>query len=293
MEQVRRSRRKDLAMSGGRISRGWALTKQSFRVLRADRSLLLFPVISVPAGVLAAAIVMGPGVALYAADKQEAFLIAFGVLTLYVLTLVTVFISTALAAAASKSLNGESTTVGDGLAVARSRFGAIAAWALIQTVVGVIISAFQEAAGDSIVGRVLVGLLNFAWSAVTFFVVPVIALEGLGPRDAFKRSVAVLRERWGEGVVGTVSVGGVVFLFALLPILALGGGGLALVNSGSDVPGGVLIGLAGVVLVAAALIGGTANAIFRVALYRYATEGASLGGFDAGQMQAAFGPKRR
>jgi hypothetical protein len=94
MEQVRRSRRKDLAMSGGRISRGWALTKQSFRVLRADRSLLLFPVISVPAGVLAAAIVMGPGVALYAADKQEAFLIAFGVLTLYVLTLVTVFFNT-------------------------------------------------------------------------------------------------------------------------------------------------------------------------------------------------------
>jgi hypothetical protein len=280
-------------MSGGRISRGWALTKQSFRVLRADRSLLLFPVISVPAAVLAAAIVMGPGVALYAAGNQEAFLIAFGVATLYVLTLVAVFFNTALAAAASKSLNGEDTTVGDGLSVARARFGAIAAWALVQTVVGVIVSVLQELAGDSIVGRILIGLLNFAWSAVTFFVVPIIALEGLGPRAAFNRSVSVLRERWGEGVVGTVSVGGVVFLFALLPILVLGGGGFALVNSGSDVAGGVLLGLAAVVLLVAALIGGTANAIFRVALYRYATDGASLGGFDPSQMQAAFGPKRR
>jgi Family of unknown function (DUF6159) len=280
-------------MSGGRISRGWALTKQSFRVLRADRSLLLFPVISVPAAVLAAAIVMGPGVALYAAGNQEAFLIAFGVATLYVLTLVAVFFNTALAAAASKSLNGQDTTVGDGLSVARARFGAIAAWALVQTVVGVIVSVLQELAGDSIVGRILIGLLNFAWSAVTFFVVPIIALEGLGPRAAFNRSVSVLRERWGEGVVGTVSVGGVVFLFALLPILVLGGGGFALVNSGSDVAGGVLLGLAAVVLLVAALIGGTANAIFRVALYRYATDGASLGGFDPSQMQAAFGPKRR
>jgi hypothetical protein len=78
-----------------------------------------------------------------------------------------------------------------------------------------------------------------------------------------------------------------------VPILALGGGGVALVNSGSDVPGGILLGLAGAVLVAAALIGSTASAIFRVALYRYATEGVAVGGFDAGEMQAAFGPKRR
>jgi hypothetical protein len=41
------------------------------------------------------------------------------------------------------------------------------------------------------------------------------------------------------------------------------------------------------------LIGGTVNAIFRVALYRFATEGATVGGFDAAEMQAAFAPRRR
>jgi hypothetical protein len=280
-------------MQGGRISRGWALAKQSFAVLRQDRSLLLFPIISVPCGIAAAAIVMGPGVALYAADNQEAFLVAFGIATLYVLTLIAVFFNTALAAAAAKSLEGKDTTLGDGLAVARSHFGVIAAWAGVQTVVGLIISVLQEAAGDSIVGRILIGLVNFAWSAATFFVIPIIALEGMGPRDAFKRSVSVLRERWGEGVVGTASVTGVVFLIALLPIVLLGGGGWMLLSSGSDVAGGVLLGLAALVLVAACLIGGTAQAVFRVALYRYATEGVAVGGFDATAMQSAFAPKRR
>jgi hypothetical protein len=285
--------RKGLRMRGGRIQRGWALTKQSFRVLRDDRSLLLFPIISIPVAVAATAIVMGPGVALYTADNQEAILVAFGIVTLYVLTFVTVFFNVALAAAASTGLSGGDSTVGEGLRAARGRLGVIAAWALVQTVVGVIISAIQSATNESVVGRILGGLVSFAWSAATFFVVPVIALEGVGPKDAFKRSVSLLRERWGEGVVGAASATGAVFLIALLPLLALGGGGYALINSGQDVAGGVLLALAGVVLVAAVLIGGTVNAIFRVALYRFATDGTAVGGFDPAQMQAAFAPKKR
>jgi Family of unknown function (DUF6159) len=278
-------------MSGGRIQRGWALAKQSFRVLRADRSLLLFPVISVPAALAAAAIVMGPGVALYAADHQEAILIAFGVVTFYALTFIALFFNTALAAAASQSLAGRDTSVGDGLSVARQRLGVIAAWALVQTVVGVIVNALESVARDNIVGRILVGLLNFAWSAATFFVIPVIALEGAGPRDAFKRSVELLRERWGEGAVGTVSVGGVVFLIALLPIAALAGGGFALLGSAQAV-GIALLVAAAAVAVAAMLVSGTVGAIFRVALYEYASENRTVGGFDPTALQSAFGPRR-
>ena len=280
-------------MRSGRFQRGWALAKQSFRVLRDDRSLLLFPIISIPVALVGTAIVMGPGVALYTADNQEAILIAFGVVTLYVLTFVTVFFNVALAAAASTSLAGGESSVGEGLRVARGRLGVIAAWALVQTVVGVVISAIQGATNESVVGRILGGLVSFAWSAATFFVVPVIALEGVGPKQAFQRSVSVLRERWGEGVVGSASASGVVFLLALLPLLALGVGGYALINSGQDVAGGVLLALAGVVLVVAILIGGTVSAIFRVALYRFATDGTAVGGFDPAQMQAAFAPRKR
>ena len=122
---------------------------------------------------------------------------------------------------------------------------------------------------------------------------PVIALEGVGPKEAFKRSVSVLRERWGEGVVGSASASGIVFLVALPALLALGVGGYALIDSGQDVAGAVLLALAGVVLVVAILIGGTVSAIFRVALYRFATDGTAVGGFDPAQMQAAFAPRKR
>ena len=276
----------------GRIARGWALTKQSWAVLKADRSLLVFPLISALASLLAVALIMGPGFAVFGEGDSEVTLYILGVLALYVATFVTVFFNTALAAAAAQSLGGKDTTLGDGLSVARSRIGAIFAWSLVQATVGIVIQVIQDALRGNIIGRILGSLLSFAWGAATFFVVPVLALEGLGPRDAFKRSISLLRERWGEGVVGSGAIGLAVFLAFLLPLAATIGGGIALLNSGSDAPGGVLLGVGVLLFIAMMAISGALNSIFRVALYQYATTGATSGGFSPDQLQSAFRPRR-
>jgi hypothetical protein len=273
-----------------RIGRGWALAKQSFRILRADGSLVAFPIVSAIAGGIVAVLLFGPGAILYAADRQEAWLVVFGVLAVYGLTFVTVFFNTALAAAAARSLAGQDTSLGDGLRVARQSVGAIAAWTLVQGTVGLLLNLPEKV--NDVIAEILAAVLNFAWGAVTFFVVPVLALEGVGPRAAFTRSVALLRQRWGEGVVGSAAIGGLVALVALLPILALGFGGAALLQS-APVAGAVLIALAALVLIAALVIGGTLSAIFRVALYRFAVDGEAVGGFDTAALQNAFVQRRR
>src|SRR2546428_532338 len=54
-------------------------------------------------------------------------------------------------------------------------------------------------------------VLGYGWPLATLFVLPTMVIEGLGPLRAFRRSRALLRERWGahqKGVLGT----GVVFL---------------------------------------------------------------------------------
>ena len=261
-------------------------------MLRADRSLAIFPVISLITAVLAAAILFAPGFALYSADHKQAFLIVFGVIAVYGLTFVSIFFNVALSACAAQALSGRQTTVGEGIAAARGRIGAIAAWALVQTTVGLILQAIQSVLADNIIGRILSGLLTFAWGAATFFVIPVLALEGAGPREAFKRSVSVLRERWGEGVVGTVAVSGIVLLVGLIPVIILAAGGAALVKSAPG-PAIFLFVLAGLIFVAAAIAGTTLSAIFRVALYQFAVEGRATGGFEPEQLQSAFAPKKR
>jgi hypothetical protein len=280
----------------GRIGRGWALAKQSWAVLRGDRSLLLFPVVAAVVMAATALVVAGPGAVLAATDTATPVAYVLWAVAVYLLGFIGIYCNVALAAAAAKALDGADTTLADGFSVARQRTGVIAAWAAVQLTVGVVLQLLEAALAQTPVGRLVAsivsGLLSAAWSVVTFFVVPILALDGLGPRAALTRSGQVVKQRWGEGLVGAASITGVVFLFAVLPAIAVGALGFAVAGS-SAVLGGLLIAIAVVVVVGALLIGSTLNAIFRVALYRFATDGHASAGFDADALEHAFAPARR
>jgi hypothetical protein len=280
-------------MQGGRLSRGWALAKRSWAVLRADRSLVWYPVVSGLATLGAAVLIFGPAAAIYSSSgSSEVVIVVAAIIGAFVLTWIAVFFNTALAAAASKSIAGQDTTMDDGFAVARARIGVITQWAIVQATIGLLLTAIREALSENLLGQIFAGLLDFAWGAATFFVVPVLALEGAGPRDAFKRSVGVLKGHWGEGVVGTVSVSGVIFLIVMLPAILIGVVGGSLLSS-APAAGGLLIGVGVVVLLVGIVIGNTLQSIFRVALFEFATQDRAVGGFEPKLLQGAFAPKKR
>ena len=54
------------------------------------------------------------------------------------------------------------------------------------------------------------------WTITTFFVVPVIAYENLGAIAAFKRSASLMKEKWGESLGASFSLGLIQFLVILL-----------------------------------------------------------------------------
>ena len=126
----------------------------------------------------------------------------------------------------------------------------------------------------------------------TFFVIPVIAFEQLSPRDAIKRSSGIVRERWGEGVVGAAAIGGIAFLVGILPAAILIAVGVAVSGSSAAI-GVVLIVLGAVFLVVVFLVQVTISSVFKVALFRFATDGQVLAGFDQQELEAAFKPRRR
>jgi hypothetical protein len=279
----------------GRLSRGWALTKQSWAVVRGDRSLLVFPVVAGVCALVAAAILFGAAAGIGTSTNSLWAAAPFVVVGVYALIAIAQFFAVALAACAAQALQGRDTTFSEGVSAARGRLGVILGWAFVQLLVGALISGLQlllrEGAGN-LVGSIVGGLANFAWTVATFFVVPVIALEGLGPTAAIKRSIAVVRERWGEGVVGTATIGGAVFLLGILPGGLVVAAGIAL-TGGSAALGAVVVAVGVVIVVVAMLVQATLGAVFRVALYRYATSGAVLGQFTQEQLEGAFGPKGR
>jgi Family of unknown function (DUF6159) len=271
-----------------RIRRGWQLTKKSWAALRANPALLRFPLYGAFATILCTAIVIGPGV--YLIDDGE---VAFGgplaVIGFYLLALIGFYFSVGLAAAADLIFHGRDATVSDGLAVARSRFSQIAGWAAVSTVVGLVLSALENQGG--IAGSIFGRLLAVGWSLITFLAAPVVALEGTGPFETLKRSSGLFRSRWGQQITGNIAIGGAVTLFGILPSVLLIAAGIAIWASASFV--GALLVIVGVIGFAIAmLINSALSGIFGVALYRYALDNETVGGFTAEELESAVKPRR-
>ena len=271
----------------GRIKRGWQLTKKSWALLRSNPALLRFPLYGAAATILCAAIVIGPGVYLID-DGKTAFGGPLAVIGFYLLALIGFYFSVALAACADMIFHGRAATVGDGLAVARSRLSQIAGWAAVSTVVGLALSALEN---QGTIGQIVGRLLAVGWSLITFLAAPVVALEGTGPFETLKRSSNLFKARWGQQITGNVAIGGAVFLLGILPSGILIAVGLAIWASASFV--GALLAVLGVIgLAVSMLINSALSGIFGVALYRYALDSETVGGFTAEELESAVKPRR-
>ena len=277
-----------------RIKRGWRLSKQSWAVVKSDKSLLAFPIISVVAAIVTMIIFFGGGAGMAVAIGSPWAALPLVIIGAYLLTVVGVFASVALASCATEALEGRDTTVAQGISAARGRMKLIFAWAAVALFVGILISAIQsllQQVAGGVVSAIVGGLAGLAWAVATFFVIPVIAIDGLGPKEALKTSAHVVKERWGEGVVGSSAIGLITFFVAMLPAIAMMVLGFFLTGS-SAVGGGLLIAVGVLVFVIALLFQTTLMAVFRVALYRYATDDKVLGGFDREGLESAFVAKK-
>jgi hypothetical protein len=272
----------------GRIREGWELTKKSWRLLRDNRQLFRFPIVGALAGLAITALLVLPGIYLID-DGQDVIGGVLAAIGIYGATFVSIYFSVGLAAAADKTFHGQPTSFGDGMAVARSHTGAIAGWAALSALVGVIVSALQR--GGAIGEQIAAAVVGTAWSLVSFMAVPVIAFEGPGPWATLKRSASLFKDRWVGQVTGNVAIGGIVFLAGVLPaILLIAGGGYLWANDsgGAGLAGGaVLVAVGALIFVVAMLISQAMRSIFGVALYRYATTGEAPASFTEEELQSA------
>lgn len=132
--------------------------------------------------------------------------------------------------------------------------------------------------------------MGMAWSAVTYFVVPVIVVERMGPIAATKKSFSILKKTWGESLTANFGIGFVVFAVSLLGIIPIMLGVAAL--GAGIVPVGIAgIGIGVVILLVVSLISSALHTIIIGALYLYAAEGKVPEQFDEDVFRHAFAHK--
>jgi hypothetical protein len=278
-----------------RFARSWELVKASADVLRQDRELMLFPLISSVAAALVLVTFLVPVAALsslsqhmgHGAMSLAFYLVLF--LAYFVLYFVTFYFNAALVGAAMMRLDGGDPTFADGMRIARSRIGAIAGYALIAASVGVVLRILEERLG--FIGRMVTAALGVGWSLATYLVVPVLVTRDVPAMDAVKESAALFRKTWGENVVGQAGMGAA---FTVIMVVVAGAAYVAFsaaAATGNAAFAGLVMA-AGIFAVAVTvLVQGALSGIYEAALYRYATSGEIAPGFDTSTLRLAFAPK--
>ncbi len=273
-----------------RIKMGLRFAGASWRVVRKEPSLLAFPLFATIFGLLYTLLIVAPlGVVGWLAIGENTILVwVLLAIMLFGSSIGATFFGVAAAANASRVFNGEDPKIGDGIALARSRFGVIVKWALVAATVGLVLNLIGSRGGF---GAILVRMVGgAAWGIASFFALPILALEGLGPFATLKRSVGVVRQKWGESLVGVVGIGAVTFLLALAAAAVVAIGIFAGV-SGLWIVGIPLIIIGAVALVAVMAVASVLRAVFTVAVFRFATEGVAVEGFDAADLERTFRSK--
>ena len=278
-----------------KFGRSWELIKLCWAVLRQDKELVVFPIVSGIAVVIVTASFIVPGIftgywSSFTGDNGNIPASMWVLIVLFYLVeyLVIIFFNAALVSAAMVRLKGGDPTLGDGLRGAWSHIGAILGWAAISATVGLVLQALRERGG--IGGAIVAALGGMAWNIITFLVIPVLVVEGVNPVDGIKRSASLLKKTWGEQIIGNAGIG---LIFGLICV-AIGVVGIALgvvvINAGVQSAGVAIIVVTVLAIVVVAMLSATLRGIYSAALYQYAV-GGETGVFSQDALAGAFRPK--
>ena len=265
-----------------KFSNTWSLMGASWEVLKKDREMLIFPMIS---GICCLLILLSFSFPIFLSGSWQTFgedtltdqsvmsyilLFAFYFCNYFVI----VFFNSAIVSCATIRMQGGDPTVHDGLRAAVARLPLIAGWALVAATVGIILRIIEDKSKG--VGKIVIALLGMAWTLASFLVVPIMVIERMNPLDALKKSASMFKKTWGEQIIGSFSFGLVFFVLGipafLLMLLGIVSGSFAMIVSFAF--------LAAIYLIILALVQSTLQTIFQVALYLYSRNGVAPQGFS-------------
>jgi hypothetical protein len=276
-----------------RFERSWDLANACMGLLREDKSLLIFPLLSSMAMFLIVGSFAVPLYPLVTAMSEHGYVRTLDSLTYVGLfmfywiqfTIVT-FFNTALVEVAMDRLDGREATTGDGLRRAWARFPIILAYSAIAATIGTVLRLLAERVG--FIGKIVVGTIGFVWVVATALVIPVLAAEDVGPIEAIQRSVELIKKSWGEDLIGTAGIG--LAFGVVMAVVAFCGAMLflAALSVHSTAFAVLVLVILVVTLCTIALAQATLSGLYSAALYRYAAGETKTGDIDPALLESAF-----
>ena len=207
----------------GNISNTIHLMKSCVNVLKKDKELVFFPIMAAIFVIVLLGIIYSTGGITFSDNPEEQGSIIPLAILIFGANFIIVFFNSALISAALERLRGGDPNISSGLSHAFKHVHHIFLWSIIVTIMALIFAAIRSSGRNrGMMGQIMTELfasfLQAGWAMMTFFVVPIIVSENLGPISAIKRSSGLFKQTWGNQVAANFGFG----IFQILAILASG-----------------------------------------------------------------------
>ena len=251
----------------GNISNTIHLMKSCVKVLKKDKELVLFPILAALFVIILLGVIFSMGgISLSENQDEQGSIIPLAIL-IFGANFIVVFFNSALISAALERLRGGDPNISSGLSHAFKHIHHIFLWSIIVTIMALIFAAIRSSGRNrgmmgQIMTEIFASFLQAGWAMMTFFVVPIVVSENLGPVSAIKRSSGLFRQTWGNQVAANFGFG----IFQILALLASGALGwfFGLVSPTLGMIVGVLCASISVSIIY------TLEGIYKAALYEFA-----------------------
>ena len=251
----------------GNISNTIHLMKSCVKVLKKDKELVLFPILTALFVIILLGVIFSMGgISLSENQDEQGSIIPLAIL-IFGANFIIVFFNSALISAALERLRGGDPNISSGLSHAFKHIHHIFLWSIIVTIMALIFAAIRSSGRNrgmmgQIMTEIFASFLQAGWAMMTFFVVPIIVSENLGPISAIKRSSGLFRQTWGNQVAANFGFG----IFQILALLASGALGwfFGLLSPTLGMVVGVLCASISVSIIY------TLEGIYKAALYEFA-----------------------
>lgn len=249
------------------------LIKQAGTFLLANKKILFYPCIALIICVILTLVLFyplrnnpaffntnGSSAPVSAYDSISAAVIstAWYLLCAFVIT----FFNTATITYTYSRIQGQKGSLWSGFRLACSRIKTIFLWSIINSTVGLLISAMEKS--SNILVSIIGYFIDVVWHLVSYLVVPIFIVEKIGPIKAFQKSSELLRKTGQDQCIADFSVG-LVFLLINIPLFyALSQ--IPVVDSSLQLSLGLVII---VCLIISVILNMTINSIFQINYYLY------------------------
>lgn len=285
-------------MKIGKFKASRMIVSESWQVLKLDKEVAWFPVMSAIANLVALVVLalifffglMRGDIHFFdGVDKGSITVVHYATLLVYYIVafFITNFFLAGMYIVVHGRFNGQALSFSDGIKGANENVGKIFMWSVISATVGVILRIIADK--SALIGKIVAAVLGAAWNILTYFSLPALVIGKASITGAFSQSAAIIKKTWGETIIIDFGAG---LFFALLMLVGMAVAiGVIVMAPVAQVVIPTLA-LLFIFIVALGIISSALNSIFKLALYEYAQTGVVPQAFTPALVQGAVRAKK-